>query len=41
LTDFAKIRADAAEKNVGMTPGFYAVVDWLKQQEIDTATEAI
>ena len=37
----AKIRADAAEKNIGLTPDFYAVVDWLKQHKIDTATEAV
>jgi len=37
----AKIRADAAEKNVGLTPGFYAVVDWLKQHKIDTAPATV
>ena len=31
-----QIRSEAAKKNIKMTPGFYAVVDWLKKHNIDT-----
>ncbi|MEJ7586780.1 MAG: hypothetical protein WKI04_04385 [Ferruginibacter sp.] len=37
----AKIRSDAAEKNVVMPPGFDAVVEWLKQHKIDTTPDTV
>ncbi|CAN5779693.1 hypothetical protein BH11BAC3_BH11BAC3_27350 [soil metagenome] len=36
-----QIRTEAAEKNIVMPPGFYTVVDWLKQHKIDTTPPAV
>ncbi len=36
-----KIRVDAAEQKIEMPAGFDAVVDWLKQHKIDTASAAV
>jgi hypothetical protein len=32
-----EIRTEAAEKNISMAPDFYAIVDWLKKHQVDTA----
>lgn len=36
-----QIRTEAAKKNIVMPPGFYTVVDWLKQHKINTTPPVI